>query len=58
MEDESWRSVTVIEDKHGEPHVLQQKISVFTSGHSEESAGYTRPQTKHRLVPMRDLVEF
>jgi hypothetical protein len=58
MEDESWQSVTVVEDQNGEPHVLQQKVSVFTSGRSEESAGYTRPETKHRLVPMQKLVEF
>lgn len=58
MEDESWQSVTIVEDKNGEPHVLQQKVTVLTSGRSEESAGYTRPENKHRLVPMRELVEF
>ncbi len=58
MEEETWRSVTVVESKSGEPHVLQQKIKVYTSGVSEESPGYTHPMTKHRIVPMKDLVEL
>ncbi len=57
MEDEAWRSVTVIDDKNGQPHVLQQKVMVYTQGRDEESAGYTRPETKHRLVPLKNLVD-
>lgn len=58
MEDEAWRSITVVEDKKGEPHVLQQKLQVYTAGVTEESAGYTKPLMKHRLVPMKDIVEL
>ncbi len=57
MEDEAWESVAVVQNKQGEPHVLQQKLKVYTSGMGEESAGYTRPTTDHRLVSMRDLVD-
>lgn len=41
MQDEAWRTVSVIEDSTGEPHVLQQKVAVYTAGATEESAGYT-----------------
>jgi len=58
MEDEAWRSVTVVEDKNGEPHVLQQKMKVYTQGRDEESSGYTKPEMKHRIVPMKDVVEL
>jgi hypothetical protein len=58
MEDEAWRSITVVEDRNGEPHVLQQRLKVYTSGRNEESAGYTKPEIKHRIVPMKDLVEL
>lgn len=58
MEDEAWRSVSVMEDKKGEPHVLQQKVKVYTSGIDEESPGYTKPLMKHRIVPVKDLVEL
>jgi hypothetical protein len=58
MEDEAWRSVSVIQNNKGEPHVLQQKVTVYTAGRSEEAAGYTKPMVKHRLVPVKDLVEL
>jgi hypothetical protein len=58
MEDEAWRSVDIIRDTDGVPHVLQQKVQVFTSGVSEESAGYTKPAMEHRLVPLQDLTTF
>lgn len=58
MEDEAWRSISVVDDAKGEPHVIQQKVRVLTSGMSEESAGYTRPLNKHRLVPMKNLVSL
>jgi hypothetical protein len=58
MEDEAWRSVEIIRDTDGVPHVLQQKVQVFTSGVSEESAGYTKPAMEHRLVPLEDLTKF
>ncbi|MDQ2073549.1 hypothetical protein ACODNH_08830 [Haloarcula sp. NS06] len=58
MEDEAWRSVDIIRDNDGVPHVLQQKMLVFTSGVSEESAGYTKPAMEHRLVPLKDLTKF
>jgi hypothetical protein len=58
MEEESWRSITVMEDKNGEPHVLQQKVKVYTSGVSEESPGYTKPLMKHRIVPVKDIVNL
>jgi hypothetical protein len=58
MEDEAWRSITVVEDRNGEPHVLQQRLKVYTSGRNEGSAGYTKPEIKHRIVPMKDLVEL
>jgi hypothetical protein len=58
MEEEAWESITVVENKKGEPHVLQQKVKVYTAGVTEESAGYTRPLDKHRIVPMKDLVEL
>jgi hypothetical protein len=56
MEDEAWRSVTVVDDKKGQPHVLQQRVKVYTQGRDEESAGYTKPEMKHRLVPVKDVV--
>ncbi len=40
MEDEAWRSVAVVENKGGQPHVLQQRVTVYTQGRDEESAGY------------------
>lgn len=58
MEDEAWEPIAIIEDKKGEPHVLQQKVKVYTSGLDEESPGYTKPLTKHRIVPVKDLVEL
>jgi hypothetical protein len=58
MEDEAWESISVMEDKNGEPHVLQQKVKVYTSGVDEESPGYTKPLMKHRIVPVKDLVEL
>jgi hypothetical protein len=57
MESEAWRSVDVIRDNNGEPHVLQQKVKVYTAGVTEESSGYTRPMTKHRLIPLTDLTK-
>jgi len=57
MEDEAWRSVSVVEDRKGEPHVLQQKVAVYTAGVTEGSAGYTKPLMKHRLVPLTDVVD-
>lgn len=58
MESEAWRSVEVVEDNQGTPHVLQQRVTVFTDGMGEESAGYTRPEGQHRLVPMQELVDL
>lgn len=58
MEDETWRSVEVIRNNEGVPHVLQQKELVYTSGVSEESAGYTKPTLEHRLVPLSELTKF
>jgi hypothetical protein len=58
MEEEAWQSITVVENKNGEPHVLQQKVKVYTAGVTEESAGHTRPLDKHRIVPMKNLVEL
>jgi len=58
MEDQAWRSVEVVRNKQGEPHVLQQKVTVYTAGVTEESSGYTKPEVQHRLVPLQSLVEF
>lgn len=57
MEAEAWQSVDIIKNKQGEPHVLQQKVEVFTAGVSEESAGYTKPTVEHRLVPLTELTK-
>ncbi|WEL21007.1 hypothetical protein [Halorhabdus sp. BNX81] len=57
MEDEAWRSIDVIHDNKGEPHVLQQKVKVFTAGVTEESSGYTKPTVDHRLVPLADVTK-
>jgi hypothetical protein len=58
MEDEAWQSVDIIKNKQGEPHVLQQKVKVYTAGVSEESSGYTKPMVQHRLVPLQSLVDM
>ncbi|WP_123532955.1 hypothetical protein [Halosimplex salinum] len=58
MKDEAWRSVEVVNNKQGEPHLLQQRVTVYTSGVSEESSGYTKPEVQHRLVPLQSLVEY
>lgn len=58
MEDEAWESIDIIKNKQGEPHVLQQKVKVFTAGVTEESAGYTKPTVEHRLVPLAELTKF
>jgi hypothetical protein len=58
MKDEAWRSVAVVNDSNGEPHVLQQKVSVYTDGLDAERPGYTSPEMKHRLVPMRKLIRL
>ncbi|MFC7019662.1 MULTISPECIES: hypothetical protein [Haloarcula] len=58
MESEAWQSVDVIRNNEGVPHVLQQKVAVYTSGHTEESAGYTKPTIEHRLVPLTELTKF
>ena len=58
MEEEAWQSITVMEDKKGEPHVLQQKVKVYASGRREENPGYTRPTMEHRLVPVKDVVSL
>lgn len=58
MEGEAWRSVDVIRNQEGVPHVLQQKVEVFTAGHTEESAGYTKPVVEHRLVPLTELTKY
>jgi hypothetical protein len=58
MEDEAWRSVEVVRNNEGEPHVLQQKVTVYTAGVTEESSGYTKPELQHRLVPLRSLVDM
>ena len=55
MEDEAWQSIDIIKNKQGKPHVLQQKVEVYTSGMTEESAGYTKPTLEHRLVPLDQL---
>jgi hypothetical protein len=54
--EEAWRSITVVEDRSGEPRVLQQRVTIYASGVSEGWPGYTRPLTEHRLVPMKDVV--
>lgn len=58
MEDEAWRSVDIIKNKQGEPHVLQQKVNAYTAGVTEESAGSTKPLVEHRLVPLARLTKF
>ncbi|MFC7138845.1 hypothetical protein ACFQMA_03215 [Halosimplex aquaticum] len=58
MEDQAWRSVDVIKNTQGEPHVLQQRVTVYTAGVTEESSGYTKPEVQHRLVPLKSLVEL
>ncbi|WP_436932335.1 hypothetical protein [Halosimplex halobium] len=58
MKEEAWRSVEVVRNTEGKPHVLQQKVTVYTAGVSEESSGYTKPEVQHRLVPLESLVEF
>ena len=58
MEDEAWRSVEVVRNNKGEPHVLQQKVTVYTAGVTEESSGYTKPEIQHRLVPLKSLVDI
>jgi hypothetical protein len=58
MEDVAWRSVDIITNKQGEPHVLQQKVSVYTAGVTEESSGYTKPEMQHRLVPLKSVVDL
>jgi len=57
MQDQAWRSVDVIHNNEGEPHVLQQRVTVYTAGVTEESAGYTKPEVEHRLVPLQKLVD-
>jgi hypothetical protein len=57
MQDQAWRSVDVIHNNEGEPHVLQQRVTVYTAGVTEESSGYTRPEVAHRLVPLQKLVD-
>ena len=57
MEDEAWQSVDIIKNKQDEPHVLQQKVEVYTAGVTEESAGYTKPTVEHRLVPLTELTK-
>jgi hypothetical protein len=49
------RSLGLIRDQQGEPHVLQQKVAVYTAGVTEESSGYTKPLLEHRLVPLTEL---
>jgi hypothetical protein len=58
MEDDAWQSVDIIRNRQGEPHVLQQNVTVYTAGVGEESSGYTRPEVHHRLVPLKSLVDF
>jgi hypothetical protein len=58
MQEECWRSVEIIRNQEGVPHVLQQKVEVFADGPTEESAGYTKPLMKHRLVPLTELTKF
>ena len=58
MEDDAWRSVEIIRDTDGVPHVLQQKVTVYTAGVTEESSGYTKPEIQHRLVPLKSLVDI
>lgn len=57
MESEAWRSIDVIHDNKGEPHILQQKVNVFSAGVTEESSGYTKPTVDHRLVPLADITK-
>jgi hypothetical protein len=58
MEDEAWRSVDIIKNNQGVPHVLQQRVEVYTAGVTEESSGYTKPAIQHRLVPLDNLVDL
>ncbi|MFW6017287.1 MAG: hypothetical protein ACOCPX_00545 [Halapricum sp.] len=57
MNEVAWRSVDVIKNKKGEPHVLQQKVNVSTAGMTNESSGYTKPMLEHRLVPLDQLTK-
>ncbi|WP_199268301.1 hypothetical protein [Halorhabdus sp. CUG00001] len=57
MEAEAWESIDVIHNTKGEPHVLQQKVTVYTAGVTEESSGYTKPTMEHRLVPLADITQ-
>lgn len=58
MAEEAWQSITVIENKRGEPHVLQQKLEVHENSRGTTTTGYTRPTPKHRLVPVKNLVSL
>lgn len=58
MKDVAWQSVDIITNNKGEPHVLQQKVTVYTAGVTEESSGYTKPEVQHRLVPLTSLVDM
>jgi hypothetical protein len=58
MEDVAWQSIDIITNTQGEPHVLQQKVTVYTAGVTEESSGYTKPEVQHRLVPLKSLVDL
>lgn len=58
MEAEAWQSVDVVRNNQGEPHVLQQRVTVYTAGVTEESSGYAKPEMQHRLVPLQSLVDL
>lgn len=55
MESEAWRSVDVVRNQQGEPHVRQQQVQVYADGVTGESAGHTKPLVEHRLVPLTDV---
>ncbi|MFB6083713.1 MAG: hypothetical protein ABEJ94_05660 [Halorientalis sp.] len=56
MPEEAWQSIDVIKNREGEPHVLQQRVVVYGGDHGE-SAGYTKPEMAHRLVPLTQLTK-
>lgn len=55
MNDESRRSVDVIHNQHGKPHVRQQAVEADAEGVSDESTRYTEPVVELRLVSLTEL---
>lgn len=55
----AWRSVGIIKNKQGRPHVLQQKIETHTDSGGVKGDGeeYTKPTSNHRMVPLGNLTK-